>query len=314
MLTELAIGNYRLFQSLQLEGLKRVNLIAGKNNTGKTALLEALRILAAEGDNTVINHILKQRGEFTLARSSSYDGLFNRMALDNDKPYAKIKLDGLTINKNTGDHRDTQYQVIGPGDRKTDLGANITPDHPNDKAIYVPFMGNDFPLEELWENIVLTELEDDVVKILQQTVEPTLLRLDVKENQTKVRLKDIPNPIPLQSLGDGVQRILILALALVNAKSRMLLIDEFEAGLHHSIQEKVWELVFEYAKQWDIQVFATTHSEDTLRAFYYVASRPENKEEAFFLRLQFSREGKIEAVPYPTDRLESAMELNFEIR
>lgn len=107
---------------------------------------------------------------------------------------------------------------------------------------------------------------------------------------------------------------MILALALANAKGKMLLIDEFEAGLHHSIQEKMWELVFEYAKQWDIQVFATTHSEDTLRAFYYVASRPANKEEAFFLRLQFSREGKIEAIPYPTDRLESAMELNFEIR
>ncbi|MCO6493918.1 MAG: ATP-binding protein [Phaeodactylibacter sp.] len=316
MLTELAIINYRPFQSLQLEGLRRVNLIAGKNNTGKTALLEALRILAAEGDNTVINHILKQRGEFTLARPSSYDGLFNRKGLDreNDKPYAKIKLNELTINKSTGKHGDAQYQVTGPGGQKANLGANITPDHPNDRAVYVPFMGNSLPLEGLWENIVLTELEDDVVKILQQTVEPTLVRLDVKEYQTKVRLKDIPNPIPLQSLGDGVRRILTLALALVNAKGKILLIDEFEAGLHYSVQEKMWELVFDYAKQWDIQVFATTHSEDTLRAFYYVASRPENKEEAFFLRLQFSLEGKIEAILYPTGRLESAMELNLEIR
>ncbi len=314
MLTELAIENYRLFRSLRLEGLKRVNLIAGKNNTGKTALLEALRILAAEGDNTVVNHILKQRGEFTLARSSSYDGLFNRTELGSDKPYAKIKLDGLTINKSAANHRDAQYQIIGPDGRKMDLGANITPDHPNDRAIYVPFMGDGFPLEELWENIVLTELEDDVVHILQQTVEPTLVRLDVKENQTKVRLKDIPNPLPLQSLGDGVQRILVLALALVNAKGKMLLIDEFEAGLHHSVQEKLWELVFDYAKKWDIQAFATTHSEDTLRAFYYIASLPENKEEAFFLRLQFDRNGKLEAVPYDIGRLESALELDLEIR
>ena len=265
MLTELAIRNYLLFRSLQLEGLKRVNLIAGKNNTGKTALLEALRILAAEGDNTVVNHILKQRGEFTLARASSYEGLFNRDVLEeeNGKPTAKIGLNSLVVSKSLDNYGDVQYQVNSPDGRTANLGANITPDHPNDEAIYVPFMGNGFPLEELWENIVLTELEDDVVKILQQTVEPTLVRLDVKENQTKVRLKDIPNPIPLQSLGDGVQRILTLVLALVNAKGKMLLIDEFEAGLHHSIQEKMWELVFEYAKQWDIQVFATTHSEDS---------------------------------------------------
>lgn len=316
MLTELTIKNYRIFKSLRLEGLKRVNLIAGKNNTGKTALLEALRILAAEGDNTVVNHILKQRGEYTYSRSSSYEGLFNRALStgEKDKEEAKIQLNRLSISKSINQYGDTIYQLISPSGREVELGANITPDHPDDKVVYVPFKDAGFSLEELWENVVLTELENDVINILQQTVEPTLVRLDVKEHQTKVRLKDIPGPLSLQSLGDGVQRILILALALVNAKGKILLIDEFEAGLHHSVQEKMWELIFDYAEQWDIQVFATTHSEDTLRTFYYVSSRPEHKEEAFFLRLQFSREGLLEAVPYPIERLESAMELNLEIR
>ena len=34
--------NYRCFEDLTVEPLERVNLVAGKNNVGKTALLETL--------------------------------------------------------------------------------------------------------------------------------------------------------------------------------------------------------------------------------------------------------------------------------
>lgn len=39
MLTQLKIQNFRLFKHLHIEGLRRINLFAGKNNSGKTALL-----------------------------------------------------------------------------------------------------------------------------------------------------------------------------------------------------------------------------------------------------------------------------------
>src|SRR5262252_1091413 len=42
MFTSFALKNFRCFRELQIEPLERVNLIAGKNNTGKTALLEAI--------------------------------------------------------------------------------------------------------------------------------------------------------------------------------------------------------------------------------------------------------------------------------
>jgi AAA15 family ATPase/GTPase len=38
------VKNFRGFEKLTIESLERVNLIAGKNNVGKTALLEALWI------------------------------------------------------------------------------------------------------------------------------------------------------------------------------------------------------------------------------------------------------------------------------
>ena len=63
-----------------------------------------------------------------------------------------------------------------------------------------------------------------------------------------------------------------------------------------------------------IQVFATTHSEDTVRNFYYVGSKPENAGDALFLRLQNSREGRIEAITYDMERLGNALELHLETR
>ena len=46
LLDSLEIKGYRCFEHLTIEKLGRVNLIVGKNNVGKTALLEALLIYA----------------------------------------------------------------------------------------------------------------------------------------------------------------------------------------------------------------------------------------------------------------------------
>ncbi|GAB4499252.1 MAG: hypothetical protein OHK0019_36030 [Saprospiraceae bacterium] len=44
MLDHIHIENFRLFKNLDIPKVGRVNLITGKNNSGKTTLLEALRI------------------------------------------------------------------------------------------------------------------------------------------------------------------------------------------------------------------------------------------------------------------------------
>ncbi len=47
MLTRVEINNYRGFPSYRMEGLAQVNLLVGKNNSGKTALLEGIQFLAS---------------------------------------------------------------------------------------------------------------------------------------------------------------------------------------------------------------------------------------------------------------------------
>ena len=50
MLERLHIRNYRVFNDLKIDRLSRINLIAGKNNSGKTSLLEAIFLLAGGGN------------------------------------------------------------------------------------------------------------------------------------------------------------------------------------------------------------------------------------------------------------------------
>src|SRR6059036_2749853 len=48
MLTKLHLKNFRGFKETTVGPLKRVNLIVGQNNTGKTGLLEALALVLAD--------------------------------------------------------------------------------------------------------------------------------------------------------------------------------------------------------------------------------------------------------------------------
>ncbi|MCF8243838.1 MAG: ATP-binding protein [Saprospiraceae bacterium] len=322
MIETLHIKNFQVFEDIEIKGLHRVNLIAGKNNAGKTAMLEALRILAARGEATVVNNILKNRGQFTPSWDSSYEALFNRKVFRKDGADAEVNIQInrlLIVREKNYEKISFDYFVFDAdkypdGDAKLSLKANYIADNPLDKAIYIPFNFELLNLENLWKNIVLRPLEDDVIEILKSTVEPRLIRMDMTGGAILVRLQGEENPVPLSSLGDGVQRMLTLAIGLVSAKGKMLLIDEFEAGLHHSVQKKLWEMVFEYATKWDIQVFATTHSQDTVRNFYYVASRPQYEKEATFLRLQFDRLGVHEAQVYDMQRLEQSLEIHLETR
>lgn len=63
MLHSLNIKNFRDLKDLKIRSLGQVNLFTGKNNTGKSSILEAFSIYAAQGDINLIYQILDERGE-----------------------------------------------------------------------------------------------------------------------------------------------------------------------------------------------------------------------------------------------------------
>ena len=71
MIISLALENYRGFTSYRLPELSRANLLVGKNNSGKTSILEAVQFLADGVDLQTLDLIARRRGETTLVTSSA---------------------------------------------------------------------------------------------------------------------------------------------------------------------------------------------------------------------------------------------------
>lgn len=63
MLTTLTLNGYRSFEHYEVNGLGRVNLFVGRNNCGKTSLLEAVEFLVSKGSPNVLLRSSDNRGE-----------------------------------------------------------------------------------------------------------------------------------------------------------------------------------------------------------------------------------------------------------
>jgi hypothetical protein len=178
---------------------------------------------------------------------------------------------------------------------------------------------------KLWPQISLTDAEKDIISALK-TMDESIEAISIiggGGQPFNPQLGAAPlvivkprnrNPIPLRSLGEGLIRAFGISLALVNSRDGFLLIDEFESGLHHSVQTEIWRLIFKTAKRLNVQVFTTTHSWDCVKAFQEAATEDQN-EEAMLIRLQKRRSGEgIEAVLYDERRLAIATEEDIEVR
>jgi hypothetical protein len=141
---------------------------------------------------------------------------------------------------------------------------------------------DDDTLASFYERIIFTPEEAIVVAALQE-VEPAIARLATRQLDGRSRfasqrgfvvgMEGATEQVPLGSLGDGVHRMLAIALSLVAARGGYLLIDEIDTGLHHTVMRKMWSLVFATAKRLDVTVFATTHSHDCVHALAAIARR-----------------------------------------
>lgn len=71
MLKYLEISDYRGFKSYRMDGLTNVNLLVGKNNSGKTALLEAAHLLTSTGSTDSLVDTAIRRGELGIRQTDN---------------------------------------------------------------------------------------------------------------------------------------------------------------------------------------------------------------------------------------------------
>ncbi len=368
------IERFRAFRGLGIKGLGRVNLVTGRNNTGKSSVLEALRILASDASPSVINNILHYREEDTgeleeQGRPIDSEGLFQISTLFNGFPQFSESNEPIVISTNGGqrpmkltlrtqwvsEEREPdgarklvlrqQGELFGepegsvpalmveiggttrlwtldylrrgsyrPRPFRSELG-----DEPRMACIFVSPYGGErtATLGALWDKIALSDREKDVVEALR-IIDPGISAVSMvggegpRQPRTAiVRSANVARPVPLRSFGDGLNRLFGIVLSLVNAKDGLLLIDEFENGMHHRVQLDVWRTVFSLAQKLDVQVFATSHSWDSIEAFQKAAA--EVPEEGALVRL--SRKGE-DIIPtlFREDELAVATRDRIEVR
>ena len=73
MLNAFFVSNFRLFNRLDLPQLGRVNLIAGKNGSGKSALLEAIRLYASHAHPSALVDPVLSRKEYWSPKEPGFD-------------------------------------------------------------------------------------------------------------------------------------------------------------------------------------------------------------------------------------------------
>ncbi len=359
MFTAISIKNFRCFEEFLIEPTDRVNLIAGANNVGKTALLEAVFLLLGTGNIGLVVKISAFRGvdeikgDLASIRELLWNPLF--FSFDNKRT---IQIRGVSDNET--EHGIEIQLVPGtsvrlfPGDTSTpeagDISGNAEPTmqlryiKPSGETHRVNMVidqsgirGEPISLEpavpgfflaarhrtthqedaERFGKLDVTTDPDKAYNLLKalKTVEPRLKRLaTIVSGGIPMIHGDIglARMIPLSLMGDGLGRLTSLLLTIANASNGVVLIDEIENGLHHSILCKIWQAVHEAAHRFNTQVFATTHSFECVRAAHQAFEASEDYD--FRLHRLDRVDDKIRATTYDQEALAAAIKADMEVR
>jgi hypothetical protein len=174
----------------------------------------------------------------------------------------------------------------------------------------------------LWNSVFLTSAESLVLRALQ-FIDPEIERIAVQVATANsyyrsgsrggfiVKRRGTERPIPIGGLGDGMWRMLVMAIAITQCRGGVLLVDEIDTGLHYSVMSDMWKLIFNAAKELDVQVFATTHSYDCV---YSLAQICADADERNPITVQRIEPGKSKAIPYAQNEIRIAADREIEVR
>ncbi|MDM8519987.1 AAA family ATPase [Anaerolineales bacterium HSG6] len=353
MLDGVTIQNFRLFEQFSIDNLARVNLIVGKNNVGKSSLLEALYLMVNQNSPETLIKILEERGEYvfsgktTRSRNYQINHIFPAHHLRDDisitirsssiEPlgvrltYIKKanQLSFFPMNNSKIRHGLIRLEYLGTlQEISIEVSDDILNTDTTDFLVSNPFenrnihfvttkMVNYHELAKLWDNITLTSKEQDVIQILQ-IIEDKVDRISFQSRVTAnngvlVKYKNQNRPIPLGSMGDGMHHILAIAMNLANSENGYLFVDEIDTGLHYRTMTDMWRVIFQTAERLNIQVFATTHSADCINAFSEALTEEAHHHVGKLFRLE-RRGEQISAVDYDYQDLAIATSEEIEVR
>ena len=125
-----------------------------------------------------------------------------------------------------------------------------------------------------------TNQEDGILTEILKKFDHTILKVSLIGNDIFYATSDTGALYPIAIAGDGFLKVLYLLLGILNSKNGAVFIDEVDNGIHISNQKKFWKLMLDFAKKFNVQVFATTHSIDCLDAVASVYQENTSEEDS----------------------------------
>lgn len=366
MITSMRVENFKGFERLELPDVARLTLIGGRNNVGKTSLLEAIFLFYDIGNPGLFLRHLAWRGIETssaepdvLVAPTFHDfdtGRDIHIAVKDDiyraemdvhfnpsYPKKSISID-LASMGNIPQVRtdpasflsyslDIHYRVDAFSDQTVSLvvkqsptnlniqfesaPTNVFPEAMRRGAIFLPLRTKIDPGEDAvrFGQVDIEKRSDKVLELLR-ILEPNLVGLSsVTLPQKSVLYADIgmPRKIPVAYMGDGMNRLLSLILAIATAKNGIVLVDEIDAGIHHSVMEKVWEGICGAVREFNCQLIATTHSYECVQMAHAGTLHAHASQEFRYVRLDRLDSGVV-AKTYTHEVLGAALEHGWEVR
>lgn len=271
MFQSIDIEGFRGFSKLELSDLGRVNLVVGKNNTGKTSLLEALTLIASPELIDKLPGLFRANPGFVDDRF--YRWLPNDLAND-----AAAKLAGVTsggILSRVVVRPTAASQPASVLDLERTWSGNTfclwsTKTFPSLRvhAVSVQHRSPDAMVDAFAEAVRAPE-DERQMEVLLASVDKRIrsLRLDAVASKPFIVVDvGLRERIPLSQAGQGIYRLVAIFSELLGRKPDICFIDEIENGIHYTALPTVWNGIAEIASRLNIQVFATTHSRECLVA------------------------------------------------
>jgi predicted ATPase len=347
LLTSFRAVNFRAFADLTVDRLGRVNLITGRNGVGKTNLLEALAVWARGARPDDLANLLEARDEDE--HRGDGEGLIRALFHDgrHDAPIHLGPVDGtdplrlsfgFQIRRRVPETDDVVVTVADEPDPVEDSRAALVIDSPRGQRsvrasaeALRSWGGRKWPermpswfvfasgldraeIDVLWRGVAGFPFEQDVVRTLRLFAEVDKIHVlhgAIGTSYVRVTLVGGREPVTMASLGDGIQRVFHLALALANARGGILLVDEIENGVHYSVQPELWTFLFQAAATLDVQVFATTHSWDCVEAFQRAAAA--SPQDGVLIRVA-QEAGRVRAYTFTEAELDTVTRARLEVR
>ena len=97
---------------------------------------------------------------------------------------------------------------------------------------------------------------------------------------------------------------------------KVILIDEFENGLHYTALRKLWRILLNVVKKTELQLFITTHSIETLQSLADEIAADEDLDDDFMslYRIAMTKLDGLQAYRYNAAGIRTAIENETELR